>query len=146
MVHFLFNLLWSVGLHLATQLLGSKFVYENECKRSSNNYKFARSHNTQSVIDERIPSPVLTLNHRKRWFTTSTSQTAVWRFPEVSTKGNGRSCGENNIFANSISYCEMLVCTLQRSCLVQHLYMRTSANEVRKLEFRKLLFFTTFEL
>ena len=24
--------------------LGSKFVYENECKRSSNNYKFARRH------------------------------------------------------------------------------------------------------
>ena len=32
------------GLCHATKLLGSKFVYKNKRKRSSNNYKFARRH------------------------------------------------------------------------------------------------------
>ena len=49
----------NIGLKHATQLLGSKFVYENERLRSSNNYKFARSRGTLCVTDERIPSPAL---------------------------------------------------------------------------------------
>ena len=41
---FLFNLSWSIGLTMQRMLLGSKFVCENKCKRSSSNYKFARRH------------------------------------------------------------------------------------------------------
>lgn len=36
MVCFLFNLLWIVGLHHATKLLGSKFVCENKHQAPQN--------------------------------------------------------------------------------------------------------------
>jgi len=56
---------WIIGLNYATKLLGSKFVYENKRQRSSNNYKFARSHGTLCVTDERIPSPAISAQNLK---------------------------------------------------------------------------------